>query len=352
MNTDPVPSPIYENTAGCRFEGCHMPLAPVDPYERRIDYLRLSITDRCNLRCTYCMPENGHSRLSHWDVLRYEEILRLAHIAIGMGISKIRITGGEPLVRKDALYLCRQIAEIPGLKSLSLTTNGVLLSRFAEGLRAAGIQRINISLDTLKPEKFKAITRHDNFREVWQGILDAHEAGFSPIKLNAVVMQGVNDDEIEDLARLTYSYPFHVRFIEFMPFQVDGHSNRFLSSDAILSRLSLVAPLIPTQSRNSNGPASHYRFPDAQGVIGIISPISHHFCPTCNRLRLTSDGKLRNCLFATSETDVKPALRNGGSDKDLIQIIRTAISEKPEKHTLDRTVFRKCVNRSMFAIGG
>ena len=326
--------------------------APTDSYERKIDYLRLSVTDRCNLRCTYCMPATGVPKLTHSDVLSYEEILRLARVAIGMGISKIRITGGEPLLRKDILYLCKKIASMPGMNSLSITTNGVLLSRFARELLEVGVQRINISLDTLKRERFAAIARHDSFREVWHSILTAHEVGLSPIKLNTVVMQGVNDDEIEDLARLTFRYPFHVRFIEFMPFLTDEHSNRFLPSDDILERLRRVAPLIPATSPEGNGPASHYRFPDAPGMIGIISPISHHFCPTCNRLRLTSDGKLRTCLFASEETDLKPVLRNGGSDNDLIEVIRAAIGRKPEKHSLDSGIFRKCINRSMSSIGG
>jgi len=329
-----------------------MPPAPTDPYERKIDYLRLSVTDRCNLRCTYCMPAQGVPKLTHTDVLRYEEILRLARVVTGMGISKIRITGGEPLLRKDILYLCEKIASMPGMKSLSITTNGVLLSRFAKDLLDVGIRRINISLDTLKAERFAAITRHDSFREVWHSVLTAHEVGLSPIKLNTVVMQGINDDEIEDLARLTFLYPFHVRFIEFMPFLADDHSNRFLPSDDILERLRQVAPLIPTKSPDSNGPASHYRFPGAMGMIGIISPISHHFCPTCNRLRLTSDGKLRTCLFAAEETDMKPVLRNGASDNEVIEVIRAAIGRKPEKHELDSAIFRKCINRSMFSIGG
>ena len=329
-----------------------MPSAPVDSYKRRIEYLRLSVTDRCNLRCTYCVPEEGVPKLKHADVLRYEEILRLAGIAAKMGISKIRITGGEPLVRKDILYLCENIARISGLKSLSITTNGVLLSEFAEGLVHSGIHRINVSLDTLQREKFERITRRDSFHEVWRGIAAAHAAGLAPIKLNTVVMQGVNDDEIEDLARLTFIYPFHVRFIEFMPFREDGQVDPFLSGDDIIERLKRVAPLIPAQSRFSNGPAQHYRFPDALGLIGIISPVSHHFCPACNRLRVTSDGKLRTCLFSPEETDLKGLIRQGALDDDIIAAIRLAIEKKPEKHELDSAIFRKCINRPMVAIGG
>jgi GTP 3',8-cyclase len=329
-----------------------MPSPPRDAFARRIDYLRLSITDRCNLRCTYCMPEDGFPKLSHSDVLSYEEILRLAGIVTGMGISKIRITGGEPLVRKDVVALCESIAGLSGLNSLSITTNGVLLSNFAEDLYRVGVKRINISLDTLKPERFLAITRKDSFKEVWRGIMTAKEVGFSPIKLNVVMIQGVNDDEIEDLGRLTFLYPFHIRFIEFMPFLPDEYQKKFISAEEILFRLSRVAPLIPAQSRNSNGPARHYRFPDALGKIGIISPVSNHFCPSCNRLRLTADGKLRTCLFTSQETDLKAFLRNGASDEEISAEICSAIAQKPEKHELENSLFRKCISRPMASIGG
>lgn len=325
---------------------------PTDPYQRRIDYLRLSITDRCNLRCTYCMPEGGVPKLAHGDILRYEEILRLARIVTAMGISKIRITGGEPLVRRDVLFLCGSIAGIPQLRSLSITTNGVLLGRLAGGLFQAGIKRINVSLDTLKPGRFASITRQDCFEDVWKGIMAAHEAGFAPIKLNAVVMRGVNDDEIADLARLTFEYPFHMRFIEFMPFKEADYDDRFLSSEDILDRLRSVGELVPVESTDSNGPARHYRFAGAMGKIGIISPISNHFCPTCNRLRVTADGRLRTCLFAREETDLKRALRLGASDEEMMLLIRTAIADKPERHELDSRAFRKCISRPMFAIGG
>jgi GTP 3',8-cyclase len=329
-----------------------MPLPPQDSYHRRIDYLRLSVTDRCNLRCTYCMPEGGVPRLVHEDILNYEEIIRLARIAAGMGISKIRITGGEPLIRKDILFLCANIAATPGLRSLSLTTNGLLLSHYARGLFVAGIKRINISLDTLKPEKYAAITRRNSFEQVWAGIRAARETGFAPIKLNAVIMQGVNDDEIEDLACLTYHYPFEVRFIEFMPFQSEDGENRLVSADAILERLARVAPLLPAESESSNGPARHYRFPNALGKIGIISPISEHFCHTCNRLRLTADGKLRTCLFSVEEIDLKTPLRQGASDKEITELISAAIRRKPERHELDNRMLRKCISRPMVKIGG
>jgi GTP 3',8-cyclase len=329
-----------------------MPLAPQDLYHRRIDYLRLSVTDRCNLRCTYCMPEEGIPRLHHEDILSYEEVLRLARIVTQMGITRIRITGGEPLIRKDILYLCASIARMPGLENLSITTNGLLLSQYARGLFDAGIKRINISLDTLQPEKYAAITRRDCFEQVWGGIRAVRDIGFAPIKLNTVVMQGVNDDEIEDLASLTYHYPFEVRFIEFMPFQSDEDEDRFVAADKVLDRLAAVAPLLPTASGNSNGPARHYRFPNALGKIGIISPISQHFCQTCNRLRVTADGKLRTCLFSSEETDLKTPLRGGASDKEMMATIYAAIRSKPERHELDNRILRKCISRPMVRIGG
>jgi cyclic pyranopterin phosphate synthase len=298
------------------------------------------------------MPEEGVPRLSHEDILKYEEILRLVRIVTRMGITKVRITGGEPLVRKDILFLCANIATIPGVKGLSLTTNGMLLSQFARGLFVAGIKRINISLDTLEPERYAAITRCDCFEQVWLGIRAAHETGFAPIKLNAVVMQGINDDEIEDLACLTYRYPFEVRFIEFMPFQSHDGPTRFVSADDILERLKQVAPLLPAESENSNGPARHYRFPDAMGKIGIISPMSEHFCQTCNRLRLTADGKLRTCLFSMEETDIKTPLRQGAPDQEIMETIRDAINRKPERHESDDRILRKCISRPMVKIGG
>lgn len=325
---------------------------PVDSYQRSIDYLRLSITDRCNLRCRYCMPEEGMPKLKHDDVLTYEEMLRLVRLVSRMGISKIRVTGGEPLVRKGIVYFCDQISAIQSVKSLSITTNGLLLKDFAQDLLAAGVARINVSLDTLKPERYASMTRRDCFDQVWMGIQAALEMGFDPVKLNVVVMKGLNDDEIEDLARLTYSYPFHVRFIEFMPFRPEEHSAAFLSADDIFQRLEQVAPLSPVQIKNGNGPARHYQFPGAVGKIGIISPISHHFCPACNRLRVTSDGKLRTCLFSQEETDLRVLLRRKAPDMEIISTIRGAIDRKPEKHALESEVFRKCIGRPMVAIGG
>jgi cyclic pyranopterin phosphate synthase len=228
----------------------------------------------------------------------------------------------------------------------------VYLPRFVRGLFDAGIRRINISLDTLQPEKYRAITARDCFAEVWRGIELAREVGFHPIKLNVVAMRGVNDDEIEDLGRLTLRYPFHVRFIEFMPFREAEQARGFLCSDEILAQLARVGELSPTESENANGPALHYRYPGAPGKIGIISPISHHFCPTCNRLRLTADGKLRTCLFAVEEVDLRGPLRGGATDAEIRNMVRAAIDRKPERHKLESDQFRKCISRPMVAIGG
>ncbi|MCU0587342.1 MAG: GTP 3',8-cyclase MoaA [Syntrophobacteraceae bacterium] len=324
----------------------------IDGHGRRIDYLRLSITDRCNLRCQYCMPTLGVPKLRHDEMLSYEEMLRVADLLVTLGISKIRITGGEPLVRKGSLYFCERIAAINGLQSVSLTTNGVLLEELAEGLSIAGIQRINISLDSLDPRRYASITRRDCFHQVWRGILKAAAIGLSPVKLNTVIMRGINDDEVEDLAGLTYQHPFHVRFIELMPMNGEAGDDLFMGSDEILARLSAMGPLTPVSSSHSNGPARHFRLAGAMGKIGIISPISHHFCPSCNRLRLTADGKLRTCLFATQETDLRPYLRQGASDAEILERLREAILTKPERHALTPGGIRKCINRPMVAIGG
>ena len=318
-----------------------------DRYHRSIDYIRVSITDRCNLRCIYCMPLGGVSKLSHQDILSYEELLRLIRVALDMGISKVRLTGGEPLVRKGVTDFCRRLSQLRGLRSLSLTTNGLLLEELAEELYKSGIRRINVSLDTLQPQKFMQITRQDEFDRVWRGIQAAEKVGFDPIKINVVVMKGVNDDEVAALAHLTLQHPYHVRFIEFMHIGNDSVpiDQHYVSSDDILAKLDEVAPLQRVNPGNTNGPARHFRWPGAPGLIGIISPISHHFCPSCNRIRLTADGNLRNCLFSDQEVDIKSPLRNGATNIELSRILRESITNKPEKHTLQANLFRKCQNR-------
>ena len=326
-----------------------------DSYQRPIDYLRVSITDRCNLRCVYCMPLGGAVKLDHEDILSYEEFLRLIQIAVNMGINKVRLTGGEPLVRKGVIDFCRRLTRITGLQSLSLTTNGVLLEELGQDLYAAGMRRINVSLDTLQREKFLRITRRDEFDRVWRGIQAAERLGFNPVKINVVVMRGINDDEILDLARLSLLHPYHIRFIEFMSINNDSlwtTSEHYFSADEILAKLHQVGSLEPVVVQHTNGPARHFRWPDAPGMIGIISPISHHFCPSCNRIRLTADGKLRNCLFSDQEMDIKTPLRQGATDSELSQFLKESIVNKPEKHSLQPDVFRKCQSRPMVAIGG
>lgn len=326
----------------------------VDGYQRRVDYLRLSVTDRCNLRCTYCMPSGGLRFMPHDAILRYEEMLRLVRITTGLGIRKVRVTGGEPFVRRGIVSFLERLCAIPGVDDVSVTTNGVLLESMAQDLWDAGIRRINVSLDTLQPQKYAAITGLDAFHAVWRGLCAALDRGFSPVKINVVAMKGINDDEIQTLARLTLTYPFHVRFIELMPFQPDSYEERYLSSDLVMEKITSVGTLIPCSSANGNGPARYYQFPAAPGKIGLISPMSHHFCPTCNRLRITAEGSLRACLFADRDVDLRHSLRNGASDQDIARLILGAIATKPEKHRLHEGSVprRKCLSRPMTSIGG
>jgi cyclic pyranopterin phosphate synthase len=300
------------------------------------------------------MPLGGAPKLKHQDILSYEEFLRLIQIAVNMGINKVRLTGGEPLVRKGVVDFCRRLTRISGLQSLSLTTNGVLLEELAQELYAAGIRRINVSLDTLQRDKFFSITGRDEFDRVWRGIQAAERFGFYPVKINVVVMRGINDDEVLDLARMSLLHPYHIRFIEFMSINNDSKwtLQHYFSADEILAKLSKVGSLEQVAAQHTNGPARHFRWPDAAGMIGIISPVSHHFCPSCNRIRLTADGKLRNCLFSDQELDIKTPLRQGATDFELSQFLKDSIVNKPEKHSFQPDVFRKCQNRPMVAIGG
>jgi GTP 3',8-cyclase len=307
----------------------------VDREKRHLSYLRISITDRCNLRCLYCAPEGRIPKLGHQEILSHEEILRLVNIGIKLGIRKVRITGGEPLVRRGAIELLRRLTSIRELKDVSLTTNGVLLEANAQRIFDAGIRRINISLDTLSREKYAHITGYDLFERVWAGIQRAQEIGFAPIKINAVAMRGINDDEIIDLAKLSFDYPFHIRFIEYMPI---GNS-RSSSKDQILTpeiqeRIATLGDLIPLDNGQNDGPARRYRIAGAQGEVGFISALSHHFCNRCNRLRLTADGKLRACLLSDQYISLKETLRNGGSDEQLAQCFRMAVKQKAAKHQL------------------
>ncbi len=325
-----------------------------DSYHRRLNYLRLSLTDRCNLRCIYCMPEGGIPKFSHDEILSYEELLRLARLSVKMGIEKIRLTGGEPLVRKGVIPFMALLKQIPGLKDISLTTNGVLLTERIEALWEAGIRRINISLDTLIREKFERITRVDDFNRVWQGIERAKEIGFEPIKINVVAMRGINDDEILSFGRLSREEPFHIRFIEYMPIGPENNwkEERFLSAEEIQQRLESLGPLHPVNGSGLDGPARRMAYAGAKGEIGLISPISDHFCPACNRLRVTAEGRLRVCIFSDKETDLRLLLRLGASDSELEEAIQAAIAQKPRQPAFSSDpIPRKC-QRPMIKIGG
>ena len=306
-----------------------------DTFNRTIDYIRISITDRCNLRCVYCMPSGGVKFLEHRDILQYEEIERILRVAVHTGMRKVRITGGEPLVRRNITDLIKMIKGIEGIHQLSMTTNGILLERYAEPLAEAGLDRVNVSLDSLKPDRFREITRGGVLDAVLRGIEAAEKAGLTPIKINMVPMRGVNDDEIAEFAKMTLTSPYQVRFIEFMPFVTEDMWNRekFISTEEIQSRVEQVGTLLPAKMKRS-GPARYFTFEGAAGVIGFISPISNHFCKECNRLRLTADGKLRPCLFSETEIDLKPALRNNGSDEEIRRLIELSIAVKPKGHSM------------------
>ena len=326
----------------------------IDRYGRQLTYLRLSVTDRCNLRCQYCMPQINFSWLPHDSILTYEEILKVCHTLSAIGVTKVRLTGGEPLVRRDLISLIERLTEINGLEEICITTNGVLLEEYADGLYQAGIRHINISLDSLSPERFAYITGFDLLEQVWRGIEKVLEKGFSPIKINSVIIKGINDNEIIALAGLSTEYPIQVRFIELMPVGQDIFWNpaAFVSCDEIKNQVEgAFGKLCPLPKSHSAGPASEYMLDKAPGSVGFIGALSHHFCESCNRLRLTADGRLRLCLFSDEEVDVKRALRHGLSTEELALFFHQAVLRKPEGFKfLDREGLT-CI-RSMPSIGG
>lgn len=321
----------------------------IDPFGRLITYLRVSITDRCNLRCVYCMPSEGVPTLTHTDIMRYEEITAFVRAAARMGIKSVRITGGEPLVRKNITDLIEMLSEIDGIEDLSLTTNAVLLERLAGPLAKAGLKRINVSLDTLDADLFARITRGGNLDATWRGIQAAEKAGLAPVKLNAVVIRGINDQEMVRMARLTLDHPWDVRFIELMPVSNQapwgpGFPVPDQAYVSIREMQQILAPLelerIDTAKNGTNGgshagsgPARVFHIPGALGNIGFISPLGEHFCQACNRLRLTADGCLRPCLLSDAEIKILPALRAG---EDLSPYIEQAVGLKPKGHQLAR----------------
>jgi cyclic pyranopterin phosphate synthase len=333
-----------------------------DTFNRPINYLRISVTDRCNLRCIYCLPPEGIRLLPHGEVLTYEEIAAVAGLSAELGINKVRLTGGEPLVRARLSELVAMLAGIEGIDDISLTTNGVLLKQCATELKQAGLKRVNVSLDSLNRDKFERITRRNDLDEVLRGIEAARTCGLNPVKVNVVVMRGINDDEVVDFARLTITEGWHVRFIELMPFAADnppdGHSignstslhTAFVSANEIKERLNRLGKLEPSLPITGNGPARYFRLPQAGGTIGFIAPVSQHFCFSCNRLRLTAEGKLRPCLLSDNEIDLRQPLRSGASPQELKRVITEAIQAKPKMHELAQGPSTR--KRLMSQVGG
>ncbi|MEE4262022.1 MAG: GTP 3',8-cyclase MoaA [Desulfobacteraceae bacterium] len=330
-------------------------MALVDAFDRKIDYLRISITDHCNLNCKYCSPPfSGRTHLQRREILTFEEIAVLAEAAVAAGITRIRLTGGEPLIRNGVVDLCRMLTEISRLESLSLTTNGVRLGSLAGPLSIAGVHRINVSLDSLKPNRFAQITGQDRLTEVLAGIKAAEVAGLAPIKINTVVMRGVNDDEIADLAALTFDNPYHVRFIELMPFQhasCGDYDRLHVPVGEIIRKIPGIDCARVNPILDNPGPARLCALPGAKGKIGFIAPMSWHFCGSCNRLRLTADGKIRSCLFSNDEMDIKTPLRRGASKKELSEFFTSAAKHKPRRHHLNEERHSNTA-RGMYAIGG
>lgn len=325
-----------------------------DTFGRQIEYLRISVTDRCNLRCVYCMPPAGVEKLGHEKIMNFEEIAEVVRVAAQMGVRAVRLTGGEPLVRKELPRLVRMIAQTPGIEDISLTTNGILLADLAAPLAEAGLKRVNVSLDTLDAEKFTRITRVGSIENVWRGIAAAEKAGLAPMKINVVAMRGVNDDELMDMALLAKEHTWTVRFIELMPVMNQAPwgvgfpepENAYISIQEMLRVLEPLR-LEPLPRKVGLGPAREFAIPDGLGKIGFISPVGEHFCAECNRLRLTSDGNLRPCLLSDVEIPLLPALRAGES---ILPIFERALQIKPQGHTLAEKMAPN--GRCMQQIGG
>jgi cyclic pyranopterin phosphate synthase len=323
-----------------------------DRFGRKIHYLRISLTDHCNLRCVYCMPEEMAFRPPA-EMMQDDEVLLLTHLFADLGFDKIRLTGGEPTARAHIVEIVRGIATTPGIRSVSMTTNGVLLSRLSKPLAAAGLERVNISIDTLNPAKFKRLTRWGDIEDVWEGILAAEAAGLKPVKLNAVVVRGYNEEDVIDLARLTHEHPWQVRFIEMMPFggATDLQTGQMVSAQEIQGHIEhVLGSLAPINGGDLDGEARVYRLPDAQGDIGFITSISEPFCANCSRARLTADGILRMCLLREYEIDLLTPLRAGASLEGLRELVLEAVWNKPWGHGLADGEIP--LNRVMSEIGG
>ena len=333
----------------------HLSPGPLlDTFGRLHDNLRISVTDRCNIRCFYCMPEAGVQFVPHREILSFEEIERVARVAVSLGIRKVRITGGEPLVRRDLPVLVGKLAAIEGIEDLALTTNAVLLAGQARDLYDAGLRRLNVHLDTLDRERFLQITRRDELPRVLEGLQTARAMGFGPIKINAVAVKDLVEPDVVPLARFGREYGYEIRYIEFMPLDAQGlwDRSRVLLADDIIAMLSReIAPLVPIPDADPRAPATEYAFADGVGRVGFIASVSRPFCLNCNRIRLTSDGKLRYCLFALEETDIKPLLRSGATDEEIAAAIRANVHAKWLGHEINSTQFVP-PPRPMYSIGG
>jgi GTP 3',8-cyclase len=330
-----------------------MPAPLIDSFGRIHDNLRISVTDRCNIRCFYCMPEDNVQFVQRTEILDFEEIERFARIAVTLGINKLRVTGGEPLVRRDLPALIRRLAAIPGVRDLALTTNGVLLPELAEPLYRAGLRRINVHLDTLDRERFKRITRRDDLERVLKGLDLCKRLGYG-VKLNAVAVKNLVEPDVAPLARYARENGFEVRYIEFMPLDAQNlwDRSKVLFAGEILDILSReIAPLIPAPNADPRAPASEYQFADGVGRVGLIASVSRPFCMSCNRIRLTADGKLRYCLFAIEEDDVKLLMRSGAPDEEIAALVRRNVAGKWEGHEINSARF-VAPPRPMYAIGG
>jgi cyclic pyranopterin phosphate synthase len=327
----------------------------VDSFGRRIEYLRISLTDRCNLRCVYCMPEEGVPYENPAELLSFDEIARIVRVLAGAGLSKVRLTGGEPLVRKNVPELAATLARTPGVAEVTLTTNGILFGREAEALYAAGVRRVNISMDTLRRETFQEIARRPDFDRAWEGVEAAMRVGFAPIKLNCVVMRGINDDEVVDMARLTLRLPVSVRFLEYMPIGMVTPPQwraRYVSNETVVDQIRQVFPEMQPCDDASTSTSRNFRLPGALGTVGVINPISHRFCEGCNRLRLTADGRLVPCLSDNYEYDLRTPLRSGCSDGEILDHVHAALTHKPAQSDFEGRLARGGSLRIMAQIGG
>lgn len=326
----------------------------VDSHKRVINYLRVSITDRCNLRCTYCMPASGMKYLDQKKVLTFEEILRIIRVLAQRGLKKVRVTGGEPTVRPGLTEFIADLNKVEGITDIAMTSNGIYLKKLAQPLFQAGLRRINLSLDTLDRKKFAEITRRDYYDKVWEGINEAERVGMSPIKINIVAQRGFNDSEMEDFVKLTYTKPYHIRFIEYMPVAQYGSEwkKKFISMDEMKKMMEKrFGEFIPMIGSSQLGPATNFKIKGGKGVVGFITAVSKHFCSSCNRIRLTSDGKMKQCLFSKKYIDFRETLRNGCSDEDISCLLDQAMITKPEGHTISLDKTEKFMD-SMVGIGG